>query len=163
MTTRRSRMKINFKNYISELNEAQMMTIQDLLNNFRKVFPYSDKDLSVITYHVDGKDTEDMVCTGVVQSEFEEFGKYKVTVKFHRDDIEQPFSVKNIGEVFCECKAFRYNTAYPDVQSKTFFGQIQGYNRIPNKVRNPEKTPSVCKHLYSFLIYLYNKGLIKNN
>ena len=38
-------MKINFKNYISELNEAQMMTIQDLLNNFRKVFPYSDKDL----------------------------------------------------------------------------------------------------------------------
>ena len=77
-------MKINFKNYISELNEAQMMTIQDLLNNFRKVFPYSDKDLSVITYHVDGKDTEDMVCTGVVQSEFEEFGKYKVTVKFHR-------------------------------------------------------------------------------
>ena len=72
-------------------------------------------------------------------------------------------SVKNIGEVFCDCNAFRYNTAYPDIQAKTFFGQPQGYNRIPNKIRNPAKIPTVCKHLYSFLIYLYNKNLIKNN
>lgn len=157
-------MKLNFSTYIaSQLNEAEQKTLSDLLNNFQKVFPYSDKDLSVISYHVDGKDTNDMVCTGVIQSEFEEFGKYKVKVEFHRDDLEKPFSVKNVGKVFCECKAFRYNTAFPDVQSDNFAGQIQGYNRIPNRVRNPEKTPSVCKHLYSFLIYLYNKGIIKNN
>lgn len=156
-------MKLNFKSYIANQLNEQQLSLQELLDNFRKVFPYSDKDLSVISYHVDGQDTNDMVCTGVIQSEFEEFGKYKVTVKFHRDDLEQPFSIKNIGEVFCECKAFRYNTAFPDVQSKNFYGQPQGYNRIPNKERNPAKTPSVCKHLYSFLIYLYNKNLIKNN
>ena len=157
-------MKLNFSKYIdSQLNEAEQKTIGDLLNNFQKVFPYSDKDLGVLSYHVDGKDTEDMVCTGVMQSEFEEFKKYKVRVEFHRDDIEKPFSIKNIGKVFCECRAFRYNTAYPDVQSDNFAGQPQGYNHIPNKIRNPDKTPTVCKHLYSFLIYLYNKNLIKNN
>ena len=36
-------MKINFTNYISELNEAQMMTIQDLLNNFRKFLEQKHK------------------------------------------------------------------------------------------------------------------------
>lgn len=157
-------MKITFKNYIfNQLNEAEQLTLQELLNNFQKVFPYSDKDLSVISYHVDGKDTTDMKCTGVMQSEFEQFKKYKVTVEFHRDDIDIPFSIKNIGKVFCECNAFRYNNAYPDVQSNNFAGIPQGYNRIANKIRNPEKIPTVCKHLYSFLIYLYNKNIIKNN
>lgn len=156
-------MKLNFKQYISNLLVEQTYTLQDLLNNFQKVFPYSDKDLGIISYKCEGKDEQDMTCTGVIQSEFEEFKKYKVTVKFHRDSLDKPFSVKNIGEVFCDCNAFRYNTAYPDIQAKTFFGQPQGYNRIPNKIRNPAKIPTVCKHLYSFLIYLYNKNLIKNN
>lgn len=156
-------MKLNFKQYMTNVISESQLTLQDLLDNFRKVFPYSDKDLSVISYKCDGKDDLDMICTGTIQSEYEEFKKYKVTVKFHRDSTDVPFTIKNIGEVFCDCNAFRYNTAYPDVQSKTFFGQPQGYNRIPNKQRNPAKVPTVCKHLYSFLIYLYNKNIIKNN
>ena len=156
-------MKLNFKQYITNLLVEKQHTLQELLDNFRKIFPYSDKDLSVISYKCEGKDELDMICTGIIQSEFEEFKKYKVTVKFHRDTTDIPFTIKNIGEVFCECNAFRYNIAYPDVQSKNFFGQPQNYNRIPNRERNPAKISSVCKHLYSFLIYLYNKGLIKNN
>lgn len=156
-------MKLNFKQYISNLLNEQTYTIQNLLDNFRKVFPYSDKDLGIINYKCEGKDDYDMVCTGVIQSEYEQFKKYKVTVKFHRDQLDRPFTVKNIGEVFCECNAFRYNTAFPDVQSKNFYGQPKPNNRIPNRVRNPAKISSVCKHLYSFLIYLYNKNIIKNN
>lgn len=156
-------MKLNFTTYINEQLSNSLMSIQDLLDNFAKVFPYSDKDISVISYHIEGQDTNDMICTGIMQSEFTEHKKYKVTAKFHREDTKIPFSVKNIGEVFCECRAFRYNVAYPDVKTKTFYGQVQGHNRIPNKIRNSKQIPSVCKHLYGFLISLYHKNIIKNN
>lgn len=162
---------MNFKEYITSLtnyviqennlNESEL-SLQDLVDNFRKVFPYSKADHNITSYKIIGKDTEDMVCTGVVKSSDND-KSYNVSVKFHRDNTEKPFSIMNIGEVNCSCNAFRYNTAYPDVQNNVFFGQPKSNNRIPNKVRNPQKVPTVCKHLYSFLIYLYNKGIIRNN
>lgn len=161
---------MNFKDYVDNLTKYVITTrglnesnlsLQDLIDNFRKVFPYSKADNNVLSYKIEGKDTEDMICTGKVASSNSD--AYTVSVKFHRNDTQKPFSIMNIGEVNCSCNAFRYNTAYPDIQNKVFHGQPKSNNMIPNTVRNPQKVPSVCKHLYSFLIYLYNKGIIRNN
>lgn len=158
---------MNFKEYLDRLkqrniNEAQM-DLQSMLDNYRKVFPYSDKEAKVINYRIEGQDTQDMTCKGLVASESEPGKKYEITVNFHRDDTENPFSIKNIGKVNCTCNAYRYNVSHPNRKNDTQSEPIPGFSSIPNKVRNPKMNSSVCKHLYSFLIFLYNKHLIKNN
>ena len=139
------------------------MDLQSMLDNYRKVFPYSDKEARVLNYKVEGQDTQDMTCKGLVASESEPNKKYEVTVNFHRDDTENPFSIKNIGKVNCSCNAYRYNVSHPNRLKDAQSEPIPGFSSIPNRVRNPKKESSVCKHLYSFLIFLYNKHLIKNN
>lgn len=158
---------MNFKEYMNMIEGRRVdeatMSLQDMLDNFRKVFPYSDKEAHVSNFHVDGKDKDTMKCTGIVISESDPSKRYQVTAMFHRDDIEQPFSIHNIGKVNCTCNAYRYNISHPNFKNTTQAEPIQGFSHIPNKVRNPKKESTVCKHLYSFLIFLYNKGLIKNN
>lgn len=159
---------MNFKEYINELsfmsalNESQL-TLQDLVDNFRKVFPYSDKEAKVIHYKTIGEDTNDMKCIGQVASEENPGKHYEVTALFHRDNIELPFSIKNLGKVNCTCNAYRYNISHPNKNTQNQSEPIPPYSSIPNKERNPHKESSVCKHLYSFLIFLYNKHIIRNN
>ena len=159
---------MNFREYLesltkrSEINEAQM-NLQNLVDNFRKVFPYSDKEARVLNFRVDGKDTEDMRCTGIVASESDPGKRYEVTAEFHRDSVDNPFSIKNIGKVNCTCRAYRYNVSHPNRKNTVQAEPIQGYSSIPNRIRNPKKESTVCKHLYSFLIFLYNKNIIRNN
>lgn len=159
---------MNFGEYIESLtppkqvNESQI-TLQDLVDNFRKVFPYSDKESHVINYHVDGKDTTDMKCKGLVASETDPSKHYEVMAEFHRDSEEVPFSIMNIGKVNCTCRAYRYNVSHPNRKNSVQSAPIPGFSSIPNRIRNPRRESTVCKHLYAFLIYLYNKGIIKNN
>ena len=158
---------MNFSEYMACLQgrriDEEVTSLQDMVDNFRKVFPYSDKEARVANFHVEGKDTEEMKCTGIVISESDPSKRYTASVTFHRDDLEQPFSIMNIGKVNCTCNAYRYNVSHPNFKNTSQMEPIPGFSHIPNKVRNPKKESTVCKHLYSFLIFLYNKGLIKNN
>ena len=151
---------MNFTQYMQTLTEDKRPTLKNLIDNFGKVFPYSEKDLPVINWRVEGKDGNDMTAKGLVKSESGQ-GSYNVLVEFHRDDLDTPWTVYSVGKVNCTCNAFRFNTAYPDVKNDVLAGIPKSYNRIPNKMLNPKQIPSVCKHVYSFLHFLYNKKVIQ--
>lgn len=203
---------MNLKTYISSLTEPLMnenISLKKLIDNFRKVFPYSEKDNGVINYHTDKYSTDDNVAEepkkevnkpilnketsengeenenpedleieevevkkvnenilhgiGYVQSGKNEHGKHRVEVRIKREDTSKPFSINDEGQVYCDCNAFRYRAAYPLFQNNALDkDQIKGYNKIPNKEQNPHKIPTICKHCYSFLIHLYNKGELRN-
>ena len=158
---------MNFSEYMACLQgrriDEEVTSLQDMVDNFRKVFPYSDKEARVANFHVEGKDTEEMKCTGIVISESDPSKRYTASVTFHRDDLEQPFSIMNIGKVNCTCNAYRYNTSHPNTKNSNQQEPIPNYAHIPNRERNPDRHSTVCKHLYSFLLFLYNKGIIRNN
>lgn len=203
---------MNLKTYISSLTEPLMnenISLKKLIDNFRKVFPYSEKDNGVINYHTDKYSTDDNVAEepkkelnkpilnketsengeenenpedleiedvevkkvnenilhgiGYVQSGKNEHGKHRVEVRIKREDTSKPFSINDEGQVYCDCNAFRYRAAYPLFKNNALDkDQIKGYNKIPNKEQNPHKIPTICKHCYSFLIHLYNKGELRN-
>lgn len=203
---------MNLKTYISSLTEPLMnenISLKKLIDNFRKVFPYSEKDNGVINYHTDKYSTDDNVVEepkkeinkpilnketsengeenenpedleiedvevkkvnenilhgiGYVQSGKNEHGKHRVEVRIKREDTSKPFSINDEGQVYCDCNAFRYRAAYPLFKNNALDkDQIKGYNKIPNKEQNPHKIPTICKHCYSFLIHLYNKGELRN-
>lgn len=203
---------MNLKTYISSLTEPLMnenISLKKLIDNFRKVFPYSEKDNGVINYHTDKYSTDDNIAEepkkelnkpilnketsengeenenpedleiedvevkkvnenilhgiGYVQSGKNEHGKHRVEVRIKREDTSKPFSINDEGQVYCDCNAFRYRAAYPLFQNNALDkDQIKGYNKIPNKEQNPHKIPTICKHCYSFLIHLYNKGELRN-
>ncbi len=158
----------SFKNYASLITEGkflfeQDLSLQDLVDNFRKVFPYVKADCRVQHFKVDGEDSNLMTCKGQVQSNTEPARHYEVTVEFYRDDLDIPFSITNIGKVNCTCNAYRYNLSHPNSKSNVQTKPRPAWSGIPNTERNPEKTPTVCKHLYSFLLFLYNKNIIRNN
>lgn len=144
------------------LNEE--LSISDLINNYRKVFPYSDENkVRIVHWKVDGKDTQDMVATGAISSEDNPGKTYNCVVNFHREDLEKPFNMADIGKVSCTCNAYRYNLSHPNTKNNAQTKPIPGYASIPNRIHNPSKNSSVCKHLFTFLHFLYNKGLIRNN
>lgn len=157
---------MNFQDYLNletdfTLNEAKMITIRDLMHNFDTVFPHSSKESKVVgSYEKDQGLT--LLCRGIVKSQSSS-KIYQVNVQFHRNDAEEPWNVEHIGEVKCQCNAYRYNVAYPNVNTKTHYGRPAGNNRIPNKVRNPKKIPSVCKHIYAYVVSLVKKNVIKMN
>lgn len=150
----------SLREYLQSLNEANQPTLKNLIDNFGKVFPYSEKDLPIINWHIDGKDSLKMTAKGLVKSEEGKFN-YQVLVEFNRESEEEPWRLNQVGKVNCTCNAFRYNTAYPDVKYDVLAGIPKSNNRIPNKIRNKHQIPSVCKHLYSFLHFLYLKKIIQ--
>ena len=150
---------MNLLEYLESLNESNQPTLKNLIDNYRKVFPYSEKDLTVVNWHIDGKDTTDAKIKGLVKSESNQ-GTYNVLVELHRDNVETPWMLSMVGKVNCTCNAFRYNLAYPDGKNKVLAGVPKSYNHIPNKIRNSKQIPSVCKHIYSFLHFLYNKKVL---
>ena len=157
----------SFKNYANLITEGilvcEQYTLQELIDNFRKVFPYAKADCNIQHFRKEGDDTTDMTCYGQVQSETNPGRHYDVVVSFHRDDTEIPFTIKNIGKVNCTCNAYRYNTSHPNTKNSNQQEPIPNYAHIPNKERNPGRHSTICKHLYSFLLFLYNKGIIRNN
>ncbi len=158
---------MNFKEYVEQqenLITESTPTVSDLINNFRKVFPYSkDSSVNVKHFSVTGEDTQDLSTKGQVSSEENPGHTYLCTAEFHREDTEIPFSLQNIGKVSCSCNAYRYNLSHPNTKNTVQSKPIPGYANIPNRVHNPDKNTGVCKHLFSFLHYLYNKGIIRNN
>jgi len=156
----------SFKKYTNLLVDGRLdeqYTLQDLIDNFRDVFPYANADCNIQHFRKEGEDTNDMTCYGQVQSKSDTTKHYDVVVSFHRDDTEIPFTIKNIGKVNCNCNAYRYNLSHPNKQSGNQKEPIPAFAGIPNRIRNTGKTASVCKHLYSFLLFLYDKGIIRNN
>ena len=157
---------MNFAEYVKlqkgMLTEASP-TLGDLVDNFRKVFPYShDSKVSVKNFSVTGEDTEDMTAKGSVTSEENGGDTYLCVAEFHRDDTGVPFSLDNVGKVSCACNAYRYNLSHPNTKSDVQATPIPGYASISNSQRNPDKNTGVCKHLFAFLHFLYNKGIIRN-
>ena len=131
-----------------------------LRDNFKKVFPYSDyKNLRIVNSTSKGKDTLILVCNGTVQSSLQN-QNYKVLVQFHRKTLEDPFDIDCVVEVKCTCNAFRYNVAYPLQQNKNYAGRVPGVSMIPNRVNNPDKIPTFCKHIYAYLRYLIQQKVI---
>jgi len=157
---------MNFKNYIEKetaiLTEAGQ-TINDLINNYRKVFPYSDENkIKIKHFKIEGENTEDMTVQGQVNSEEEPNKSYICTAQFHRDNTELPFKMDDIGKVTCNCNAYRYNLSHPNTKNSAQVAPIPSWASIANKEHNPKKYTGVCKHLFSFLHFLYTKGLIRN-
>ncbi len=162
---------MKFSDYITmhakyNILSEQEKTLQDLIDNFRNVFPYSKKDLNIKHFRLenDPKNPEctDFTAIGMVASESKPGVSYEVKATFHRDDTSLPFNIHNIGKVSCDCNAYRYNISHPNKQNNVQVEPIPSYASISNRVHNPDKIPSVCKHVYSFLIFLYNKGIIRN-
>lgn len=140
------------------------LTIKQLILNFEKVFRYSFKHCKVEHSVSKGENTLNLLNRATVQSEnFRENHKsYQVAVSLRRGSLKEDWDIDNIGEIKCSCPAFRYYLAYPSRSGKLLYGRHPSYAIIPNKVRNASKTPTVCKHLYSYLGYLTKKGIIKN-
>lgn len=88
---------------------------------------------------------------------------YHVTVEIKRNDTNKPYSISDDCKVYCTCNAFRYNVAYPDLNKNGFYGIPKSNNKIPNKILNPNKIPTICKHCYSLLAELTKKGIIRNS
>lgn len=156
---------MNFKDYVNKhldlLNEAKGI---DLINNFKKVFPFSkENNLTVKHFNIKGEDTDTLEATGTVSSESNPGESYVCIAKFNREDNELPFSLQNMCKVSCDCDAYRYNLSHPNTKNSSQAEPIPGYASIANKVRNPDKNIGVCKHLYAFLHFLYEKGIIRNN
>lgn len=156
---------MNFKDYVNKhldlLNEVKGI---DLINNFKKVFPFSkESNLTVKHFNIKGEDTDTLEATGTVSSESDPGKSYVCMAKFHREDNELPFSLQNMCKVSCDCDAYRYNLSHPNTKNSSQAEPIPGYASIANTIRNPDKNVGVCKHLYAFLHFLYEKGIIRNN
>lgn len=152
-----------YTNLVVDGRLDEQVSLQELIDNFREVFPYAKADCKIQHFRKEGEDTNDMICYGQVQSHRDKPAFYTVTVKFHRDDTELPFTIKNLGKVDCTCNAYRYNLIHPNKVNGNQAEPIPSYASISNTVRNPDKVPSVCKHLYAFLLFLHNEGIIRND
>lgn len=133
-------------------------TLIGLIKNFRLVFPNSNINLRVLR-----SQSKDYILTKLFVGEIESSdGKhaYKVAIQLHRKDTTVPFSINSICEVRCQCPAFRFNTANPDLRNKNLYGKPTNWNRVQNKVKNRRLVPSLCKHLFSYARYLIQYGEI---
>lgn len=144
----------NFKDFITEKTNLSGMS-----SNYRRVFPRSSTNLQVL----ESKEKDyglTLLCIGYVKSETDPSKRYKVAVQLHRKNENEKYSIRSKCEIRCQCNAFRYNISYPSLNNKELYGKPPKNFRIPNKVRNPGKIETVCKHLYSYIQYLIKKGVI---
>ncbi len=134
-------------------------TLKTLYKNFRKVFPNSDPSLKVLT-HKKSDAPLVVLFSQVVQSAGGK-GSYKTQIQLRRTNPSEPWSLTNKCEVKCNCPAFRYYVAHPDLRSKNMFGKPSGWNKVQNKVKNVRLIPGVCKHLISATNELIKRKEIK--
>lgn len=125
------------------------------------MFPSSDyKTLRILNSASKGKDTLTLTCSGTVEGS-RATQNYKIFVMFHRKTLEDPWDINSMVEVKCNCDAFRYNVAYPLYREKNYAGRVPGVSMIPNRVVNPQKIPTFCKHIYAYLRYLIQQKVIE--
>jgi len=147
------------KGFLQFIDEKE--TLKSMRDKYKAVFPYSDpQDIKVLNSTEKGKDTLQLHCRGTIESE-NSSKTYNCLIQLHRKTLNDDWTIDDIGEVKCTCKAFRYNVAYPLLINKNYFGTVPGYSRIPNRIRNPKKVPTFCKHVYSYIRYLIKKRIIK--
>jgi len=150
---------LEFKNLQQTINEKKSLI--QLRDNFKKVFPNSEyKDLRILNSQSKGKDTLGLTCSGTVQGSHAT-ENYKVFVQFHRKTLQDPWDLNALVEVKCNCNAFRYNVAYPLYREKNYAGRVPSVSMIPNRVINPQKIPTFCKHIYAYLRYLIQQKVIE--
>ena len=154
-------MRLRFKEFIEQENRVdEKVTLVQMRDNFKKVFPYSDfKNVRVVNSTTKGQDQLTMVCRGTVDSQHTS-QTYTVLVQFHRKTLEEKWTIDCMAEVKCTCNAFRYNVAYPLFYNKNYAGTVPGNSKVPNKVQNKEKIPTFCKHIYGYLRYLIQRNII---
>lgn len=135
-------------------------TLLGLIKNFRKVFPNSTfYNLKILKSEM--KDVGDFqrVFVGECQAA-DGIHHYRVTINLHRKSKLEHYSINSFCEVKCECSAFHYWTAHPDLRNKNLFGRPKAWNKVRNKVRNPRLVPSICKHVFTYASYLIQYGQI---
>ncbi|MCQ2210718.1 MAG: hypothetical protein MJZ34_10540 [Paludibacteraceae bacterium] len=138
---------------------TEKVTLSNMINDFKKLFKHSFTDLAV-GYSKEKNQGLSMICTAQVESE--KGGKsYSVSVQMHRKTQEEPYTIKSPCEVKCSCKAFQYYTSYQLYANKNLYGKPSRWNKTPNQERNTKNIPTVCKHLYSYIRYLVQKGVIR--
>lgn len=79
---------------------------------------------------------------------------YKVTIRVYNKG-ELPFQTDHPVEVRCECPAFQYYLAHPNLRTKNLLNP-SAWNRQPYvgngpRKRNPSMTPGLCKHISAVL------------
>jgi hypothetical protein len=101
-----------------------------------------------------------LLCSAICKSE-DEKRQYQVYIQLHKKKLTDKFTLNDVAEVRCTCKAFRFYDAYPNVINKSFYNKPSGFNKIRNKIRNKMLIPTVCKHLYAFIKYLVYHHVIE--
>lgn len=88
---------------------------------------------------------------------------YKCSIQTHRNTLVEPWSIDGKCEVKCDCAAFKYYTAYPNLKNKSLYARPSKENKIPNNPtgkNNPLQVPALCKHLAAMTEKLMNEGLL---
>lgn len=147
---------MHFNRYLKEASEK---TLKSLINNFKKVHPYSNTNLDISSIKIKPIGLT-LLCSAICKSE-DEKRQYQVYIQLHKKKLTDKFTVNNIAEVKCTCKAFRFYDAYPNVLNKSFYSKPTSFNRIRNKIRNKQLIPTTCKHLYAFIKYLISQHIIE--
>lgn len=140
-----------------EIYLTEKESLLTMRNNYSKVFPYSKAESEIVSSNERDLGLQ-LMCSGIIASSS---GKdHKVQIQFHRADKSEPYTINSKVEIRCDCKAFRYNVSYPLTTNKNLFGTVNANFKIPNKIHNSKKIPTFCKHIYSYIRYLLNKGVI---
>lgn len=136
-----------------------------LIHNFNQIFPRSGwQQLKIFNLEIDGNVETDLIIniTAEVKSSVADHN-YIDHITLRRPDKSTKWNLNMKGEVKCTCKAFHYWMAYPDLQSKNLYGNPRKWNRVANKVKNPEHLPGLCKHLVKLIYFLHMRGILLRN
>ena len=84
-------------------------------------------------------------------------GMYTMTIELERDETGNVNYTSPVSYIKCSCPAFNYYVQDP-------LAKIHSTNPstgFPNKkINNPKQIAAPCKHLYSYIQYIMDKGLL---
>jgi len=136
-------------------------------NNLNKLFENSKlvqsklkNDRNIIIEKIIPKD-DHILFTGKIVGEDKEYD-----VELQLFDLNIPIDVNNCKvKVFCSCPSFQFrNEKYlNEVDALADGHEVREYEKkTSKKSMNPDKLPSVCKHIYQFALKLEEIGNLKN-
>jgi hypothetical protein len=136
-------------------------TLKELLKGWNQVFKSSEyQDLKILGWKATGKDKLILTINADVLSIKGKIA-YKTIINLHRQDVKIAWTINLKCEVKCNCPAFRYFLAHPDLRVKNLFGRPSDWNKVKNKEKNVSLIPGICKHLVKVTDSLVEKNTIK--
>ena len=84
-------------------------------------------------------------------------GLYTMTIELQRDEAGKVSFLSPVSYITCSCPAFTYYVQDP-------LAKIRSTNPatgFPNKkINNPKQIAAPCKHLYAYINYIMDKGIL---